>query len=172
MEAELNKRDFVCHNRMEERSVAMKNILFVCTGNTCRSPMAEALLKAKLENVNVKSAGLYAIPNGPVNEHTIQVLNEQGMAYDQTSQPLDIHLVQWADLILTMTENHVHHVLSELPEAAGKIYTLKQYVSDGQASDRDVVDPFGGNLARYRATLAELSGLVDKLVKKIKHHDR
>lgn len=145
----------------------MKNILFVCTGNTCRSPMAEALLKKKRANVNVKSAGLFAIPNERVNEFTKRVLNDRGISYDETSQPLDLQLIQWADLVLTMTEGHVHQVLAELPEAAGKVYTLKQFVAEEKGSNLDVVDPFGGSLAHYRATLDELTHLINQLVDKI-----
>lgn len=109
----------------------MKNILFVCTGNTCRSPMAEALLRAKAgDRFDVRSAGVFAVDGGPAAHEAVQVLSERGIDCHHQSKKLDEALIRWADVILTMTESHKHAVGVRFPESAGKVYTLKEYTDD------------------------------------------
>ncbi len=144
----------------------MKKILFVCTGNTCRSPMAEALLKYKSEAVHVKSAGLFAYEGCPANEHAIEALKEKGISCDHRSRQVNGELLRWADLVLTMTEGHKQTLLSQFPEHDKKIHTFKRYINIDDDS-ADIVDPFGGSLDTYRETLAELEALIDQLIEKI-----
>ena len=151
----------------------MSNILFVCTGNTCRSPMAAALLKEKAHDVNVKSAGLFVIcENEPANEKARHVLEEKGIDAAHHATALNQDLVGWADLILTMTEQHKQLLLQDFPTAAGKVHTLKAYVAS-ESSDKplstDITDPFGGSIAQYRETLSELESLIDRLIAKRSH---
>ncbi|MCS7186985.1 MAG: low molecular weight protein arginine phosphatase, partial [Armatimonadota bacterium] len=105
-------------------------ILFVCTGNLCRSPMAEFLLRKLacqqgIEEVEVKSAGLWAIQGEPATEETIAVLQELGIdAKSHRSKPLDWELIDWADLILTMEEWQKRQIIAKAPEAKSKVFTL------------------------------------------------
>ncbi|MBM7645372.1 protein-tyrosine phosphatase [Scopulibacillus daqui] len=111
----------------------MKNILFVCTGNTCRSPMAEAILKHKGKDIfNVKSAGVFANNGSPAHPHAVQVLKDRDISVDHRSQALDKSLIDWADLILTMTENHKQLLCGQYPESIDKTYTLKEFILLGK----------------------------------------
>src|SRR5690625_7007731 len=82
------------------------NILFVCTGNTCRSPMAEAVLKNKSSEFKVTSAGIHASPNAPLSEGTKTVLENESIKLDHKSQQVTSDLITWADVVLTMTHSH------------------------------------------------------------------
>ena len=93
------------------------NILFICTGNTCRSPMAEGYLDSlKLTNVNTESRGL-ASQGGPISQNAIKVMLEKGIDLsDNVSAPLVLTDLLWADKIIYMSESHLAFLRLYAPE--------------------------------------------------------
>lgn len=162
----------------------MRTILFVCTGNTCRSIMAEALFKDmlgkkkdKFRNIKVISAGTCAWEGDGASPQAVEVLREKGIDItDHSSTPLTPKLIKDSDLILTMTLNHKQAVLYMRPEAKEKTYTLKEYALDYsneklqniefEEINYDIKDPYGQSVNVYRESAEEIEKYLKILIEK------
>ncbi|MEZ5965756.1 MAG: Sua5/YciO/YrdC/YwlC family protein [Planctomycetota bacterium] len=150
--------------RDEVLAVAATTVLFVCTGNTCRSPLAEVLARRlAAEHLGVEphavaerglrfvSAGLAAAFGAPASEGATLVAAEVSCNLDgHVAQPLSREQVQQASRVYCMTDAHAARVRALAPEAADRVTTLRP---DGG----DVADPFGGSTAQYRSTREEIA---------------
>lgn len=151
-------------------------ILFVCTGNTCRSPMAEALFnhlagKMGLDGVRAVSAGLAAIQGDRATFQAIEVMKRRGIDLSgHRARSVDASLIEEADLILTMTDRHRSILSGMYPGAASKIHVLKEY-AQGAPLDGDLAqipDPFGQSVDVYERCAAELEEIIAKLLERLK----
>jgi len=128
--------------------------------------MAEAILKArKLEGVDAKSAGIYGADGADMSTNSQKALEKAGVPFAHQAKTVTKSLVDWADLILTMTASHKHALILSFPEAISKIYMFKEFVTPDKIED--VSDPYGGNITIYESTYEELKTLTDELVKKL-----
>ncbi|MGE8205006.1 low molecular weight protein arginine phosphatase [Heyndrickxia sp. NPDC080065] len=143
------------------------NILFICTGNTCRSPMAEAILKDKnIKGISVRSAGIYAMDGQNASQQAQKVLEEHNIKHNHSSKMLTEEDVNWASTIFTMTSNHKFFIVETYPSAANKTFTIKEFVNEHKGN-HDVLDPYGGSVDIYRKTYNELTELIEKIIKNI-----
>lgn len=130
------------------------NILFVCTGNTCRSPMAAALMNKIAEDsgidVKATSAGIFAESGTKVSENAVLAMREFELDIEShRAVQLNEEMIKSADIVLTMTEGQKMMILSYAPE---KIFSVYEFIE----SEGDVKDPFGGDLDEYNETAQEI----------------
>src|SRR5512147_1470838 len=146
----------------------MKTILFVCTGNVCRSPMAEGLFRQAIQgrgNYRVFSAGLGAVDGQPPSAHAVTALKELGIDISNLrSRMLTPDLVQQADYIFGMTHSHVDTVMLLYPQAAEKAFLLREFDETLDAFEKDISDPIGGSYEVYMSCRDQIEqGIVSML---------
>ena len=141
------------------------NILFICTGNTCRSPMAAYIMeKVAVENdldILIESAGIFAEDGEGASENAIKALEEMGI--DMTGhvvQSVSDELLEKADIVLTMTEGQKKLIE---PYAGKKAYTLLEYAG----SEGDISDPYGGDIEEYKETAQEIYDAIVDIAEKL-----
>lgn len=144
------------------------NILFVCTGNTCRSPMAEGILKSMIksgDNIHILSAGIFAYEGESASKEAIEAMKRMGIDISaHVSHPISERLIDEADLILTMTKQHMDMLLRMHLSARGKTHTILGYTG----KSGDIADPYGGNAEVYDVCAKELYSAVEAIYKKLR----
>ena len=144
----------------------MKKLIFVCTGNTCRSPMAEGLLISLLGSNcgwEISSAGVHASDGLPASSGAVAALRDQGLDISgHRSRRLTPSLIQGADLLVTMTNSHRDAVLALAPESEGKVFLLKSFGIAQCAAD--IYDPVGEALDVYRRVRDEIDAALPDLI--------
>lgn len=145
------------------------NILFVCTGNTCRSPMAEYFARKyieenNLDNFKVASAGINAATGESASNEAVEVMKEKGIDItDHKSKMLMEEDLQENDKVLTMTNSH-KEVIQDMYDY-DNVYTIKHFVKS--CEDCDILDPYGFGVDKYRETRDEIEDAVKKLLNKL-----
>ncbi len=154
------------------------NVLFVCTGNTCRSPMAEELAddaagrSTHLKDMSFQSAGTFACEGTPASPEAVEVMAEVGLNIEKhRAQQFDRELAQWADIILAMEARHIEEMQAMAPDQEDKMHTLLGYAQgiDGYPGESgyDVMDPYREPVEEYRKTRDQIMGAVQKALKRM-----
>ncbi len=142
----------------------MKSVLFVCTANRCRSPMAEALLKARVAKLGqaadwqITSAGTWTEPNLPPLPLAQQAMSKRGLNIEShRSQPVDAALLESAGVVLVMTNSHREGLSVEFPKMASKIMLLSRLAGPGFG----LRDPAAGSDTEYKACASYLDQILE-----------
>ncbi len=151
----------------------MREVLFVCTANVCRSPMAVVMFNVLAEeggaDLRASSAGVAALEGRPMTPESVAVLAEMGVdagayADEHRARRLTDTMLEEADLVLTMEPWHVAKIREALGEVPEWVDVLPRYV--GAMGEDKVSDPYGRSMAVYRAAAQQIFGYVDLLVKR------
>ena len=160
------------------------HILFICTGNTCRSPFARSLTRRllqekygnKADDINISSAGIYAFAGVSPPPNAIKVAREFGVDLStQKSRTIHLKMMESADIIFCMTSRQRSHLISRFPWFEDKLHVIKKYAlgvegsHDENEEDEefyDIQDPIGQGIAVYKKTFTEISDSLKKVIER------
>jgi len=156
-----------------------KKIVFICTGNTCRSPMAEAILRKALkehglaDQYEAASAGLSVAYESGANPKSLQVCRDNGIDLSEhRARQADEAMLWDAYMILTMTQAHRQEILFHFPETDKRVSTLRAYSFSLKPEEySDISDPYGGDLALYAKIFIEIKDCINRMMQKLIHTD-
>lgn len=145
------------------------NILFVCTGNTCRSQMAEGIAKSLAKNkgldIDIRSAGIFALDGGNIADNSIESLKNVNIDISQyKSNLVNKDLIKESDIVLTMTKGHKENLIMNFSGIDNKVFLLNEYAYD---IDQDVEDPYGGNISIYNKVRDEIYKAIETIFNNI-----
>ena len=158
--------------------MSVKRILFVCTGNSCRSVMASGLLqqvlqRAGLDTIQVESAGVFAIEGMSSTRETQRVLQEAGVdCSTHRARPLTREMAEGADLILAMEQFQVEEISGRFPSATEKVHLLKSYGANPRdgVENPNIPDPIGKPLEVYEGCFIEIRDAIERVAKSLGVH--
>jgi protein-tyrosine-phosphatase len=137
----------------------MPKVLFVCTGNICRSPMAEGLLKKMRSDFSVSSAGVSSMDGWNAMPEAVDVMQGHGVDIsNHRARQVTEEMVRDADLVLAMARHHREMLKNMFPESEEKIFTLKEYAGIGT----DIEDPYGSSKDFYEVIAEEIAEALKK----------
>lgn len=148
-------------------------IMFICTGNTCRSAMADGLAKKVIKdknlNIEVYSAGIFAMAGEHASYNSVAIMKEYDVdiaLHKATS--IEESNIENMDLILCATKTHKAELIARYNNLKEKIFTMKEYAGlDNNGTDMDIKDPWGYSIDTFRICAAEISLCIDKIIERI-----
>jgi low molecular weight protein-tyrosine-phosphatase len=151
----------------------MIKVMFVCTGNVCRSPMAHYYMQKKVKDLGleneflISSCGTYAVTGEHATDNAIVSMKEYDVNLENhRATNIEDTDIDNYDYVITLTTRHKDNVLYHYPKLKGKVFTLKEFVLD-DVKYMDIDDPWGLNIIVYKDTAKEIVEYVDKLIEKL-----
>ncbi len=164
-------RQGAIHEEMIKAVARDKNILFVCTGNSCRSPMAEGLMKEMVKgnaHFTISSAGVSSYEGMPATKEAVIVMRHSGVDISaHISRRLTAEMVKQADYILVMEAGHKLYITTNFPCAQKRVFLLKEFLPENDGS-KTIPDPIGMNINYYKEVALVIKKSIEGLVAKLK----